>query len=134
LRSSFSKNTTTFSLRVASILVLVENVREIYVRVLTVLVVPLLEQSLAFLVRFVPVDVDVVSRKASVFLSSSRYIFAREEFDFVFFLLVADVDCFSWGGYVEEIKVYAWFFWDCFSFRYIFFFFFFFFSIGVPVN
>ena len=132
MRSSF-KNTTTFSLRVASILVLVENVREIYVRVLTVLVVPLLEQSLAFLVRFVPVDVDVVSRKASVFLSSSRYIFAREEFDFVFFLFVADVDCFSWGGYVEEIKVYAWFFWDCFSRRY-FFFFFFFFSIGVPVN
>jgi len=105
------------------------------VRVLTVLVVPLLDQSLAFLVRFVPVDVDVVSRKASVFLSSSRYIFAREEFDFVFFLLVADVDCFSWCGYVEEIKVYAWFFWDCFSRRYFFFFFFFFFfSIGVPVN
>jgi hypothetical protein len=130
LLSSFSKNTSTFSLRIASILVLVENVREIYVRVLTVLVVPLLEQSLAFLVRFVPVDVDVVSRKASVFLSS-RYIFAREEFDFVFFLLVADVDCFSWGGYVEEIEVYAWFFWDCFSRRY---FFFFFFSIGVPVN
>jgi hypothetical protein len=130
LRSSF-KNTTTFSLRVASILVLVENVREIYVTRIAVLVVPLQEQSLAFLVRFVPIDVDVVSRKASVFLSS-RYIFAREEFDFVFFLLVADVDCFSWGGYVEEIKIYAWVFWDCFSRRY--FFFFFFFSIGVPVN
>ena len=129
--SSFSKNTTTFSLRVASILVLVENVREIYVTRIAVLVVPLQEQSLAFLVRFVPIDVDVVSRKASVFLSS-RYIFAREEFDFVFFLLVADVDCFSWGGYVEEIKIYAWVFWDCFSRRY--FFFFFFFSIGVPVN
>ena len=131
MRSSFSKNTTTFSLRVASILVLVENVREIYVTRIAVLVVPLQEQSLAFLVRFVPIDVDVVSRKASVFLSS-RYIFAREEFDFVFFLLVADVDCFSWGGYVEEIKIYAWVFWDCFSRRY--FFFFFFLSIGVPVN
>ena len=65
------------SLSALSILVLVENVREIYVRVLTVLVVPLLEQSLAFLVRFVPVDVDVVSQRSFRFSFFSVYLCER---------------------------------------------------------
>lgn len=74
----------------SSVLVLVEHVREIYVRVLAVLFIPPSKQPLPFLVGFFSVDIDVVSREDALFFSSSsfRHVFAREESDFVFFGLV----------------------------------------------
>ena len=74
----------------SSVLVLVEHVREIYVRVLAVLFVPPSKQPLPFLIGFFSVDIDVVSREDALFFSSSsfRHVFAREESDFVFFGLV----------------------------------------------
>ena len=89
--AGFFFHKTSFSLlRVRSVLVLVEDVGEIYVRVLAVLFVPPSKQPLAFLVGFFSVDIDVVSREDALFFSSSsfRHVFAREESDFVFFGLV----------------------------------------------